>query len=96
MLRSELPPPPAVEVPRPLQLTREEMIARGIPIVRRIAFRMARRLPPNVDVGDLIGAGTEGLRLSSSTMRRAPRASRRTRNLAYAALSSTSCAPRTP
>jgi RNA polymerase sigma factor for flagellar operon FliA len=37
------------------------MISRGIPIVRRIAFRMARRLPPNVDVGDLIGAGTEGL-----------------------------------
>ena len=40
---------------------RDELIARGIPIVRRIAFRLARRLPPNVDVGDLIGAGTEGL-----------------------------------
>jgi len=26
-----------------------------------MAFRMARRLPPNVDVNDLIGAGTEGL-----------------------------------
>jgi RNA polymerase sigma factor for flagellar operon FliA len=37
------------------------MIQRGLPIVRRIAFRLARRLPPNVDVGDLIGAGTEGL-----------------------------------
>ncbi|MFM2416348.1 MAG: hypothetical protein RL385_1071 [Pseudomonadota bacterium] len=61
MLRSELPPPPSVEAPRPVQLSREEMISRGIPIVRRIAFRMARRLPPNVDVGDLIGAGTEGL-----------------------------------
>jgi RNA polymerase sigma factor FliA len=30
-------------------------------LVRRMAFRMARRLPPNVDVNDLIGAGTEGL-----------------------------------
>jgi DNA-directed RNA polymerase specialized sigma subunit len=40
--------------------TRDELIGRGIPVVRRIAFRLARRLPPNVDVGDLIGAGTEG------------------------------------
>jgi RNA polymerase sigma factor for flagellar operon FliA len=41
--------------------TRDELIAMGIPMVRRIAFRLARRLPPNVEVGDLIGAGTEGL-----------------------------------
>jgi RNA polymerase sigma factor for flagellar operon FliA len=41
--------------------SREELIQRGLPIVRRLAFRLARRLPPNVDVGDLIGAGTEGL-----------------------------------
>ena len=41
--------------------SRDELIATGIPRVRRIAFRLARRLPPNVDVGDLIGAGTEGL-----------------------------------
>jgi RNA polymerase sigma factor FliA len=41
--------------------SRDEMIQRGLPIVRRLAFRLARRLPPNVDVGDLIGAGTEGL-----------------------------------
>lgn len=40
---------------------RDELIDRGLPIVRRLAFRLARRLPPNVDVGDLIGAGTEGL-----------------------------------
>jgi RNA polymerase sigma factor for flagellar operon FliA len=40
---------------------RDELIQRGLPIVRRLAFRLARRLPPNVDVGDLIGAGTEGL-----------------------------------
>jgi RNA polymerase sigma factor for flagellar operon FliA len=45
-------------VPRP---SRDELIQRGLPIVRRLAFRLARRLPPNVDVGDLIGAGTEGL-----------------------------------
>lgn len=44
--------------PRP---ARDELIQRGLPIVRRLAFRLARRLPPNVDVGDLIGAGTEGL-----------------------------------
>lgn len=44
--------------PRP---TREELIRIGLPIVRRCAYRMARRLPPNVEVDDLIGAGTEGL-----------------------------------
>jgi RNA polymerase sigma factor FliA len=59
MLRSEIPP--AIETPRAPMLSRDEMISRGIPVVRRLAFRMARRLPPNVDVGDLIGAGTEGL-----------------------------------
>ncbi len=41
--------------------TRNQLIELGLPIVRRVAFRMARRLPPNVEVGDLIGAGTEGL-----------------------------------
>jgi RNA polymerase sigma factor for flagellar operon FliA len=43
------------------ELGREELIHQGLPLVRRMAFRMARRLPPNVDVNDLIGAGTEGL-----------------------------------
>ena len=38
-----------------------ELIERGLPIVRRLAFRLARRLPPNVEVDDLIGAGNEGL-----------------------------------
>ncbi len=42
-------------------LSRDELIAEGMPIVRRVAYRMARRLPPSVDVGDLIGAGSEGL-----------------------------------
>jgi RNA polymerase sigma factor for flagellar operon FliA len=40
---------------------RDDLIRLGLPLVRRMAFRMARRLPPNVDVNDLIGAGTEGL-----------------------------------
>ncbi|MCU0674523.1 MAG: RNA polymerase sigma factor FliA [Myxococcota bacterium] len=40
---------------------RDRLIAEGLPLVRRLAFRLARRLPPNVDVGDLIGAGSEGL-----------------------------------
>jgi RNA polymerase sigma factor for flagellar operon FliA len=43
------------------QDAREVLIRQGLPLVRRMAFRMARRLPPNVDVNDLIGAGTEGL-----------------------------------
>ncbi len=41
--------------------SREELLRRGLPLVRRIAYRMVRRLPANVDVGDLIGAGSEGL-----------------------------------
>lgn len=40
---------------------RKRLIEIGIPLVRRIAFRMARRLPPSVEVDDLISAGTEGL-----------------------------------
>lgn len=42
-------------------LTRDQLIELGLPIVRRTAFRMARRLPPSVEVDDLISAGTEGL-----------------------------------
>lgn len=40
---------------------RDALIREGLPIVRRLAFRLARRLPPSVEVGDLIGAGNEGL-----------------------------------
>ncbi len=40
---------------------REALVAKGLPLVRRLAFRLARRLPASVDVGDLIGAGSEGL-----------------------------------
>lgn len=60
--------PPAAEVALQVMThvaatvrSREELITLGLPIVRRLAFRLARRLPPNVDVNDLIGAGTEGL-----------------------------------
>lgn len=42
-------------------IRQEELLAIGMELVRRMAFRMARRLPPNVDVDDLIGAGMEGL-----------------------------------
>lgn len=52
---------PEVTTSEPLRASRDELVAIGIPIVRRIAYRMARRLPPSVEVGDLIGAGTEGL-----------------------------------
>ncbi len=41
--------------------SRDELIERGIVVVRRTAFRMIRRLTPNVDVEDLVAAGTEGL-----------------------------------
>jgi RNA polymerase sigma factor for flagellar operon FliA len=41
--------------------SREDLIQLGLPIVRRLAFRMARRLPSHIEVNDLIGAGTEGL-----------------------------------
>jgi RNA polymerase sigma factor for flagellar operon FliA len=43
------------------QPSQDELINLGLPLVRRMAFRLARRLPPNVEVDDLIGAGTEGL-----------------------------------
>lgn len=41
--------------------SREELLTRGLPLVRRVAFRLARRLPSSIDVGDLIGSGSEGL-----------------------------------
>jgi len=44
-----------------VKIDRAALVTRGLPLVRRMAYRMARRLPPSVDVGDLIGAGNEGL-----------------------------------
>jgi len=60
MLRAS-PLAPSANAPDGVKPSRDELITRGLPVVRRLAFRLARRLPPNVDVGDLIGAGTEGL-----------------------------------
>ena len=47
--------------PRGATPDRGTLIQLGLPLVRRIAFRMARRLPPRVEADDLISAGTEGL-----------------------------------
>jgi RNA polymerase sigma factor for flagellar operon FliA len=47
-----------------LQLAREsadELVRRHAPLVRRIAYHLMGRLPPSVDVGDLIQAGMIGL-----------------------------------
>ncbi len=40
---------------------REDLVARGLPIVRRVARRVTRRIPPHVELADLVSAGTEGL-----------------------------------
>ena len=43
------------------ELSREELIISYHPLVRTIACRMARRLPPSVDVDELINVGMLGL-----------------------------------
>ncbi len=40
---------------------RKRLFELAYPLVRRIAFRVARRLPPSIEVDDLVSAGTEGL-----------------------------------
>jgi RNA polymerase sigma factor for flagellar operon FliA len=47
-----------------LQLQREDadqLVRRHAPLVRRIAYHLMGRLPPSVDVGDLVQAGMIGL-----------------------------------
>lgn len=47
-----------------LQLQREsadQLVRRHAPLVRRIAYHLMGRLPPSVDVGDLVQAGMIGL-----------------------------------
>ena len=44
-----------------MRLVEDDLLERGVDLVRRMAFRMARRLPSNIDVDDLVGAGMEGL-----------------------------------
>jgi len=43
------------------QENRDDMITEGIPLVKYIAYRIASRVPPNVDVDDLINSGIMGL-----------------------------------
>ena len=43
------------------QLNRDELIMQYYPMVRRISYRMARRLPRYVDVEDLVNIGMLGL-----------------------------------
>lgn len=50
-----------------MTMGREVLIARGLPLVQRIARAMVRRLPHWVDVADLIGAGYEGLVAACAT-----------------------------
>ena len=40
---------------------RQQLLTRGLPIVRRVSRRVARRVPSSVEFDDLVGAGTEGL-----------------------------------
>lgn len=67
MLNTSLPPPPSpsLQPPSPsaprTPAERNRLVEQGLPLVRRIAFRMARRLPSSVQVDDLISSGTEGL-----------------------------------
>ena len=65
MLNTSLPPPPTPSLHPPVAprtpAERSRLVEQGLPLVRRIAFRMARRLPSSVQVDDLISSGTEGL-----------------------------------
>jgi RNA polymerase sigma factor for flagellar operon FliA len=52
---------PADSNARHENLAAEELARRMMPIIRRIAARLARRLPRHVRIDDLIGAGCQGL-----------------------------------
>ena len=43
------------------QLDRDALIRRHVPLVRRIALHMIAKLPPNVELDDLIQVGMIGL-----------------------------------
>jgi RNA polymerase sigma factor for flagellar operon FliA len=49
------------EQQRPGSVDRETMVQSYLPLVRRVAHRIARNLPASVDVNDLISAGCIGL-----------------------------------
>jgi RNA polymerase sigma factor for flagellar operon FliA len=54
-------PPAATPVPAERPVVNDELVRRFQPTIRRIAFRLAARLPPNVLVDDLMAAGMLGL-----------------------------------
>jgi len=45
----------------PRQLSQDELVARHAELVKRIAYHLVSRMPPNVEVDDLIQAGMIGL-----------------------------------
>ena len=45
----------------PRQVSQNELVARHAELVKRIAYHLVSRMPPNVEVGDLIQAGMIGL-----------------------------------
>ena len=53
-----------MEIPK--DSTRDDRIAALLPMVRRIAARIARRLPDHVQIEDLVGAGLVGLTEAAS------------------------------
>ena len=42
-------------------LAKEQLVSQYLPLVKRIAFHMMGRLPPSVDVDDLVQNGMIGL-----------------------------------
>ncbi len=52
---------PSVTAPSLEQKTRDEMLEAHMPLVRLVAERIHRRLPPGVDLGSLIHSGIVGL-----------------------------------
>src|SRR5256885_10830163 len=48
------------------QLDRDALIRRHVPLVRRIALHMIAKLPPNVELDDLIQVDRKSTRLNSS------------------------------
>jgi RNA polymerase sigma factor FliA len=53
-------PGPKDDTPTPRTITREDY-AKLMPMVRRIAMRLVRRLPSHITVADLVGAGWVGV-----------------------------------
>ncbi len=47
--------------PGPASLTQDELVLRHADLVKRIAYHLVSRMPPNVEVDDLIQAGMIGL-----------------------------------